>query len=123
MLLHTTSNQPHVQSHYIWLYRLRLLLLIVDRSKDLQTVFQRSGCHCTITTPDQTSTVWGTQDIAGAGMHQIVSRRAFSFIFDDNSFIFVGFGALRKLGPLKLLPAPWVGFISVKLGVSVRSRT
>lgn len=123
MLLHTTGNQHHMQSHYIWPYRLRLFQLIMERSKNLQTVFQRSGCHRTTTTPDQTGMVGGTQDIAVAGMHQIVNRRVFSFIFDDDSFIFVGFGALGKLAPLRLLPAPQEGFISVKLGFSVRSRT
>lgn len=122
MLLHTTGNLHHVHPHYIWPYRLRLFLLIMERSKNLQTIFQRSGCHRTITTPDQTGTVGGTQDIAVAGMQQIAGRRVFFFIFDDNSFIFIGFGAL-KLAPLRLFPAPQVGFISVKLGSSVRSRT
>lgn len=65
----------------------------------------------------------GSQDIAVAGLHQIVSRKVFAFIFDDNSSIFVGFGALGKVDPLRMLPAPQAGFISVKLGFSVQSRT
>lgn len=32
MLLHTTGNQHHMQSHYIWPYRLRLFQLIMERS-------------------------------------------------------------------------------------------
>lgn len=59
VLAHTTGNQHHMQSHHIWPYRLRLFLLIADRSKNLQTIFQRSSCHRTVTTPDQTGTVEG----------------------------------------------------------------
>lgn len=95
----------------------------MERSKNLQTVFQRSGCHHTITTPDQTGAVG---ENAGHSSNRDASdyeQKSFSFIFDDNSFIFVGFGALGKLAPLRLLPASQVGFISVKLGFSVRSRT
>lgn len=65
----------------------------------------------------------GAQDIAVARLHQIASRKVFCFIFDDNSSVFLGFGALGKLDPLRMLPAPQVGFISVKLGFSVPSRT
>lgn len=84
----------HVQSH---INRLRLVLLTAGSSKNLQAVFQRRGCHHTVTKPNRHG--GETWTIAVAEVSQITSRRVFSFISDGDSFISVHFGAPGKLLP------------------------